>query len=315
MDKRFRQAEVATWVGIIVNGILAIMKGIIGWISGSRALIADAAHSASDVVGSIAVLAGLRTAQKPPDAEHPYGHGKAENIATIIVAVLLIVVGVEISISSSKVFFGEMPNAPSEIALIAILISIITKEVMFQYKYRLAKKINSPALLAEAWHHRSDVLSSVAAFIGVLGAILGKQFDYPVLIYLDPLAGILVALLVIKIGYSLAKESSLIMMEQVLDSNEIEPFMTTVASVPGVKRIDELLARTHGHYIVVDIRVGVDANISVAEGHNISKKVKRQLMQQHKAIKKVFVHINPYQSTIEMSYSAIGSIDYVSGKD
>lgn len=112
----------------------------IGWLSGSRALLSDAAHSASDVVGSIAVLAGLRTAKKPPDEDHPYGHGKAENIATIIVAILLIVVGVEIAISSLKVFFGEMPTAPKGIALGAIIISILVKELLFQYKYRLAKK-------------------------------------------------------------------------------------------------------------------------------------------------------------------------------
>lgn len=294
MDKGLRQAERATWIGIIVNALLAVMKGIVGWISGSRALIADAAHSASDVVGSIAVLAGIRTAQKPPDDEHPYGHGKAENVATIIVAIILIVVGVEIAISSTKVFFGEIPQAPSEIALVAILISILTKELMFQYKYRLAKRINSTALLAEAWHHRSDVLSSVAALVGVLGAILGKLYNLSILIFLDPLAGLFVALLVIKVGYTLAKESSLVMMEQVLDATAVKPLISTASGVNGVRRVDELLARTHGHYIVVDLRVGVDPNLSVEEGHRISKRVKEELMLKHNNIKKVFVHVNPY---------------------
>jgi cation diffusion facilitator family transporter len=296
VGNQFKQAEFATWIGIIVNTLLAIMKGVVGWLSGSRALVADAAHSASDVAGSIAVLAGLRTAQKPPDQDHPYGHGKAENIATIIVALLLIIVGIEIAISSSKGLWGDTPNTPGGIALIAIIISILAKEAMFQYKYRLAKKINSSVLLAEAWHHRSDVLSSIAAFVGVLGAIVGKQFNYPILTYLDPIAGILVSLLVIKIGYSLAKESSLIMMEQVLDRDKTKPFIVTVTSVPGVKRVDELLARTHGHYLVIDLKVSVEPHLSVEEGHHISKQVKQMLMSTHKDIKKVMIHINPYRS-------------------
>ncbi|MBM4762920.1 cation diffusion facilitator family transporter [Bacillus sp. B15-48] len=294
MDDRFRQAEFATWIGIIVNGLLAIMKGVIGWISGSRALIADAAHSASDVAGSIAVLAGIRTAKKPPDEDHPYGHGKAENVATIIVAILLVVVGVEIAISSFEVFLGEMPSAPRGIALVAIMISILVKESLFQYKFRLAKKINSPALLAEAWHHRSDALSSIAAFVGVFGAIIGQQFNIAILVYLDPLAGLLVSLIVIKIGFSLAKESSSVMLEQVLAHEEIQPFIETVKKVQDVKRVDELLARTHGHYIVIDIKVGVNPHLTVEEGHLISKQVKKALLANHSNVNQVFVHINPY---------------------
>ncbi|UTR16843.1 cation diffusion facilitator family transporter [Salipaludibacillus sp. LMS25] len=295
MSNRLKQAELATWIGIILNGLLAIMKGIIGWMSGSRALIADAAHSASDVAGSIAVLAGIRTAQKPPDKDHPYGHGKAENVATIIVGILLIIVGVEIIVSSSKALFDGVPVAPKGIALIAIIISIIIKELLFQYKARLAKKIKSSALLAEAWHHRSDALSSIAAFVGVLGAVVGQHVNYPFLMYLDPLAGVLVSLIVIKVGYSLSKESSLIVMEQVLDIENTKPFIETVKEIKGVKRVDELLARTHGHYIVVDIKVSVDPNLSVEKGHSISKEVKKVLLAKHSDIKRVFVHINPYQ--------------------
>lgn len=294
MADRFKQAEFATWVGIILNGLLAIMKGIIGWISGSRALIADAAHSTSDVAGSLAVLAGLRTAKKPPDQDHPYGHGKAENVATIVVAILLILVGIEIAISSFKVFWGEVPVAPKGIALVAIIISIVIKEILFQYKYRLAKKMNSSALLAEAWHHRSDVLSSIAAFVGVIGAIVGGHYNYSFLLYLDPLAGLIVALMVAKIGFSLAKESSSVMMEEVLGTEKTVHFVETVRNVQGVKKIDELLARTHGHYVVIDLKVSVNSSLSVEEGHLISKEVKKELLKKHKNIKRVLVHVNPY---------------------
>ncbi|TFE00537.1 cation diffusion facilitator family transporter [Jeotgalibacillus salarius] len=297
MDNRFKEAEFATWVGIVANTLLTILKGIFGYISGSRALVADAAHSASDVAGSVAVLAGLRTAKKPPDEDHPYGHGKAENIATIIVAILLVVVGIEIATSSAGVFFGEVPKAPGGIALVVIVFSIVLKEALFHYKHRLAKRINSSALMAEAWHHRSDALSSIAAFLGVFGAIMGDMFDLTFLLYADPVAGLVVSLVVIKIGFSLAKEASSIMMEQVLDADRTDPFVKTVLSIPGVKRVDKLLARTHGHYIVIDIKVSVDPYITVEEGHRISKNVKRILLEQHEDVNQVLVHINPFNET------------------
>ncbi|MGM8212385.1 cation diffusion facilitator family transporter [Virgibacillus sp. W0430] len=284
----------ATWVGIIVNGLLAILKGIGGLLSGSRALMADALHSASDIVGSVVVLFAVKIANKPPDEEHPYGHGKAENIASIIVALLLIVVGIEVSISSIKVFFGETPNAPGMLALVIIIISILIKEALFQYKYRLGKKYKSSALISEAWHHRSDSLSSMAALLGIGSALLGEAYSISALVYGDAVAGILVSIIVIKVGYSLAKESSLIMMEKVLDKEDTQVYIETVKSVSGVLKIDQIHVRTHGSYVVIDIKVGVDRNITVEKGHAISKHVKTKLMNKHHEIEDVLVHINPY---------------------
>ncbi|AOM82530.1 cation diffusion facilitator family transporter [Salisediminibacterium beveridgei] len=296
MEDRFKKASFATWLGIIANAVLAVMKGITGWLSGSRALIADAAHSASDVVGSIAVLAGLKTAQKPPDKDHPYGHGKAENIATIIVAILLVVVGIEIAISSAGAFFGGVTRAPGMMALVVIIFSLIVKECLYHYKYRLAKKINSSALMAEAWHHRSDSISSMAALVGIGGAMAGQASGLPILFYLDPLAGIVVSLLVIRVGIKLAKESSQIMLEQVLSDEETKPMAEAVQKVDGVIRVDELLARTHGHYMIVDIKVSVEPSITVEDGHTISKQVKKCLTKEFQSIQNVFVHINPYRT-------------------
>ena len=200
-----RSIIVATWVGIIVNTLLAILKGIGGVLSGSKALLADALHSASDIVGSIVILFAVKVAVKPPDEEHPYGHGKAENVGSIIIALLLIVVGIEISISSAKVFFGELPTAPGKLALIIIIISILVKEALFYYKLYLGKKHSSTALISEAWHHRSDSLSSLAALIGVGAAMLGEFLGWSFLVYSDAVAGIVVSIIVIKIGYQLAK--------------------------------------------------------------------------------------------------------------
>lgn len=294
MRRNTRAIIIATWVGIIVNTLLAIIKGIGGFLSGSRALLADALHSASDIVGSFVILFAVNIANKPPDEEHPYGHGKAENIASMIVALLLIVIGIEVSISSVKIFFGETPSAPTSLALIIIIISIVVKELLFHYKYRLGKKKNSSALVSEAWHHRSDSLSSLAALVGIGAAMLGSYTGYTILIYGDALAGLVVSFIVIKVGYDLAKEASVVIMEKVLGRKEIERFQKTVHTIDGVLRIDQMYARTHGSYVVIDIKVSVDPDITVREGHNIAAHVKKALIEEHDDIEDVLVHINPY---------------------
>lgn len=295
MRKNARAIIVATWVGIIVNILLTVLKGVGGFLSGSRALLADAAHSASDIVGSVVVLFAVKIANKPPDKEHPYGHGKAENIASIIVALLLILVGVEISISSIKVFLGATPTAPGKLALIILIISILIKEALFQYKYYLGKKHHSTALIAEAWHHRSDSISSLAALLGVGLAILGERLSISYFIYGDAIAGIIVSIIVIKVGYQLAKTSANVVLEEVLPETEVKKYQETVKSINGVKRVDELLARTHGSYVIIDIKISVDPTLSVEGGHAIGKQTKHALLNEHEEVGNVLVHINPYE--------------------
>jgi len=295
MSEKARPIVLATWVGIIVNIFLTIIKAIGGFISGSKALLADALHSASDIVSSVVILFAVKIANKPPDEEHPYGHGKAENIAAIIVALLLIVVGVEISISSIKVFFGEVPSAPTSIALIIVIISILLKELLFQYKIRVGKKHDSSALIADAWHHRSDSLSSIAVLIGVSCAMLGEKFGLDFLVYGDALAGVVVSVIVIKVGYGLAKEASGVMMEKVLHDEEIIPYVDAVYEIEGVKRIDQMLARTHGSYLIIDLKVSVDPNLTVREGHDIAFAIRKILIRDFEEIEDVLVHINPFE--------------------
>lgn len=289
-----RPIIVATWVGIIINTLLAIVKAIGGILSGSRALIADALHSTTDIVGSVVILFAVKIANKPPDEEHPYGHGKAENIASIIVALLLIVVGIEISLSSIKVFFGDIPQAPGQIAIYILIGAIVVKELLFYYKLILGRKYNSTALISEAWHHRSDSLSSLAALVGVGLAMVGEYFQITGLIYGDAIAGIIVSVIVIKVGYDLAKDSANVVLEQVLDQEAIQKYIETVHSIDGVIEINELLARTHGRYIIIDIKLSVDPNISVKAGHDIAHLTKSALIEQHKEVEDVLVHINPH---------------------
>jgi len=290
--ERFKKAEFAAILGILVNLFLAIVKGIAGFLSGSSALIADAANSASDVGGSSAVYIGLRAAKQPPDEDHPYGHGKAESIAAIIVAVLLGIVGFEIARNSFQLFF-EPIEPPKILAIYILILAIIVKEIMFQYNIRLGKRLNSSALIANAYDHRSDVYTSSATLIGVGLSILSEKLGMPFLVYADPLAGLLVAIIIFKLAWTLGKESVHTTLDHVLPNEETEKMRELALKVEGVKAIGQLYAREHGHYVIVDIKISVDPDITVEEGHKIGKEVKRQLMTIHN-VNNVLVHVNPY---------------------
>ncbi|WP_164216665.1 cation diffusion facilitator family transporter [Virgibacillus sp. YIM 98842] len=294
MNDRFQKAQFASILGIVVNLILAVIKGIGGILGNSRALLADAVHSASDVLSSIAVLVGIRAAQKPPDSEHPYGHGKAENIATLIVAILLAVVGLEILMDAISVIWSETESNTSMLALYIVLFSILVKESLFQYKNRLGNKINSPAIIADAWHHRSDAISSLIAFIGIGLSIWGANSEIPFLAYLDPIASAIIAVIIMWMGFSLGKEAVKISLEIVLDEEDTKKFLDTINKIEGVKKIDALHARSHGSYVIIDAKISVDSDITVDEGHTIAVNVKEKLMKQHEGVQDVHVHVNPY---------------------
>ncbi|MFD2213836.1 cation diffusion facilitator family transporter [Metabacillus endolithicus] len=292
-NDRFKQAEFAAMIGVVGNIVLAIVKGAVGVIAESRALVADAVHSASDVAGSLAVFIGVRAAKQPPDEDHPYGHGKAESIAAIIVAVLLFLVGLEIGKSSFESFFEEI-EAPKPLAIYAVILSIVVKEWMFRYKFKLGKRIKSDAIIVNAYEHRSDVYSSIAALAGIGAAIIGQKMGIDWLVYADPVAGLFVAILVIKMAWKLGAESIHTTLDHVLHDEDVVDLKDTVSKISEVKKIDELHAREHGHYVIVDIKVSVDPHITVEEGHNIGKLVKEKLMSEHEHVQNVMVHINPY---------------------
>lgn len=289
---RFKQAEKAIIIGVICNIILAAIKWIIGVQSNSRALIADAVHSASDVAGSVAVFVGIRAAKRPPDEDHPYGHGKAESIAAIIVAVLLALVGFEIGRASFEAFFQPI-YVPKTMAIYAVLFSIIVKEIMFRYKYKLGKKINSDALIINAYDDRSDVFSSIATLIGIGGAILGGYLGLDWLVYADPVAGLFVAILILKMAWEFGTEAIHSTLDHVLHDEETADLRELVLSVPEVMKLTELHAREHGHYVIVDLKISVDPYMTVEEGHKVGKKVKAKLMDNDR-VQNVLIHINPY---------------------
>ncbi|MFC4320911.1 cation diffusion facilitator family transporter [Litchfieldia salsa] len=289
---RFKQAEFAAILGVIGNIVLAVIKYIVGVMSGSKALVADAVNSASDVAGSIAVYIGVRAAKQPPDEDHPYGHGKAESIAAIVVAVLMFLVGIEIGKSSIESFFIPI-EAPKSYAIYALVFSIIIKEAMFRYNYKLGKRIKSDAIIVNAYDHRSDVYSSLAALIGIIGAIIGERIGISWLVYSDPVAGVFVSLLILRTAYKLGKESIHTSLDHVLHDEDTKELRDAILTIPEVKTINALQAREHGHYVIVDLKISVDPYMTVEDGHKVGKKVKGKLLQVDH-VHDVFVHINPY---------------------
>lgn len=293
-NERFRKAQQAALIGMAGNLVLAIVKWIFGTMANSRALMADAVNSASDVAGSIVVYIGVKIAKQPPDEDHPYGHGKAESIAAIIVSVLLFIVGIEILRSSIEAF--SQPIEPPKLwAIAAIIFSILVKEALFRYTYGLGKKIKSDALLVNAYDHRTDVLSSIAALIGILSSIIGEKIGVGWLVYADPVAGLFVSFLVLKTAWQFGSEAFHNTLDHVWHEEDTAHLREIATSVQGVKKLTSLHAREHGHYVIIDLKVSVDPYITVEEGHLIGKEVKRKLMEEPN-VQDVLVHINPYSA-------------------
>ncbi|WP_026960841.1 cation diffusion facilitator family transporter [Alicyclobacillus herbarius] len=288
-----RQLQIAAWSGLVVNVALTLSKAVIGLNADSRALLADAVHSGADVFGSLAVMVGLRVARKPPDADHPYGHGKAELLSSAVVAAVLVLVALQVGYDSIRSLFASV-NPPSPPAAWMAAAAIVVKEILYQYFHRLGKRLNSQSLLASAVDHRSDVFASLAALVGIVLAIVGEQTGVRGLLYMDGVAGAVVALLVLKMGYDLARETAQPLMDRVLEGEEMTPYQTCVRRVAGVRRIDELRVRDHGQYVIVDVKIGVDAEITVAHGHAIAADVKQVLMHEFPRVLDVLVHVNPY---------------------
>lgn len=291
-QSRLDQAKWTVWLGIGVNAGLAIMIGIVGILARSNALIADAIHSATDVVGSIAVWIGLRAASRPPDFDHPYGHGKAETLSAVIVAVLIGVVGVQVLIRSVEALFSPA-HVPGMSALIVAGVSILSKELLFRYQIRVGKKLNSQAIIANAWDFRSDVFSTFAALLGIAGSRLAPVVGIPQLAYLDALAGIIVSFFIFFMSYRLARESIHAIMDHVLHDERANQMWLVVSKVEGVRDVEGLRAREHGSYVIVDVVIAVDPGITVAEGHKIGRRVKQTLLDAFTFVNDVFVHVNP----------------------
>jgi cation diffusion facilitator family transporter len=276
-------------VSIAVNIVLSLMKLLAGIIGKSSAMVSDAIHSASDVFSTLIVIAGIRMASKKADREHPYGHERMECVASIILSMLLALVGLGIGVSGAKkIISGSYAELaiPGMLTLVAAVVSIAVKEWMFWYTRGVAKKINSGALMADAWHHRSDALSSVGSFVGILFSRIG----FPVM---DSVASVVISLCIIKAAYDIFKDGLDKMVDHSCDEATEADIRTAALAIPGVLGIDDLKTRLFGAKIYVDMEILVDGELTLRESHAIAEQVHNRIEQQFTDCKHCMIHVNP----------------------
>jgi len=286
-DARYREIRKVTLIGSALDLSLAIAKIIVGYIGQSQALIADGIHSMSDLVTDFMVLFAFKHSSRDADEDHPYGHGRIETLMTVGLGLALILIGVGIAVDATRRLFDPgLLLHPSWIVLVIAAISIVSKEAIYHYTMTAARKFKSGLLRANAWHSRTDAISSIIVFVGVLGSMAGLD-------YLDAIAAIGVALMIIKIGWDLGWHSIRELIDTGLDSDEVERIRKIITEVEGVRSMHMLRTRKMGPDALVDVHIQVDSYLSVSEGHQISETVRYQLMKNIEDVSDVTVHIDP----------------------
>lgn len=284
-----RDAMTVSWVSIIVNVALAAGKLAAGLLAKSSAMVSDAVHSASDVFSTVVVMIGIRLSGKEQDRDHPYGHERMESAAAGILAIALAAVGIEIGLTGIRhLISGDYRTAavPGLAALIAAAVSIVVKEAMFWYTRAAAKRTRSGALMADAWHHRSDALSSVGALVGIGLARLG----YPAA---DAVASLIICLMILKAAFDIYRDSLNRMVDHSADEETVQRIRQAVESVPGVVRIDDLKTRMFGSRLYVDIEIAADSTLLLSEAHAIAEAVHATVEREFDTVKHCMVHVNP----------------------
>lgn len=292
MDKKHGEnlAIRVSVVTIIGNLILTLFKLLAGVLAHSGAMVSDAIHSASDVLSTFVVIAGVKLAGKESDQEHPFGHERFECVAAIILSVMLAVTGAGIGWAGIQNILGSSGELliPGKLALVAAVVSIVSKEAMYWYTRAAAKKLGSSSLMADAWHHRSDALSSIGSFVGILGARLGV----PVL---DPVASVVICLFILKAAWDIFQDAISKMLDTACPEEVETEMRQTVLSQHGVLRIDRLQTRLFGDRIYVEVEIAADANVPLSQAHETSAQVHHAIERQFPKVKHCMVHVNPME--------------------
>ena len=280
---------------MLFRSVLVVFKTLAGIFGNSYALISDAVHSASDVFSTVIVLIGVKLAAKKADKNHPFGHERFECVAAILLAVVLFATGAGVGYSGiNNIVTGEYKNfeIPGIIALVAAAVSIVVKELMFWYTYRAAKLVNSSALKADAWHHRSDSLSSIGSLVGVVGGLCGVKI-------LDSVACIVICLFIFKASIQIFIDAIKKMTDEACDEKTEEEIKNFISSFEGVLRVDNLMTRLFGNRIYVIAEIACDADLPLIEAHAIAEAVHSGIENKFPAVKHVTVHVNPFNETEE----------------
>lgn len=288
-DEFQRVANKVSFVTIIGNILLSVMKLIAGFIAHSNAMISDAIHSASDVFSTFVVIIGIKLASKKADKEHPYGHERLECVAAIVLSMVLFITGFGIGAAALKnITSGDYNNivVPGVLALVAAIVSIVSKEAMYWYTRYNAKKIDSSALMADAWHHRSDAFSSIGALIGIAGARLG----FPIM---DSIASLIIFVFIIKAAYDIFKDAIDKMVDHACDDATVNKIRECVMKHEDVLGIDMLQTRIFGNKIYVDLEIETDGSYTLSKAHTIAETVHDDIEKSFPKVKHIMVHVNP----------------------
>ncbi|KEQ25015.1 cation diffusion facilitator family transporter [Paenibacillus tyrfis] len=281
-----KEGEKGAWVSIVTYILLSAFKISMGYTTGSEALTADGINNSTDIIVSLAVLIGLRISRKPPDRDHPYGHRRAETIASLVASFIMAAAGIQVVLEACKSFFVTDRQAPDLLAAWIALGCAVVMWGIYRYNSRLAKRLNSQSLKAAAYDNRSDALVSIGAAVG----IIGSSFGYPIL---DAAAALAVGLVICKTAWDVFIDAAHALTDGFDDDKKLKVFRQTVYETPGVERIKDIRARVHGSSVLLDVIVEVSAELSVGESHEISDEIEKRMLQEHR-IGNVHVHIEPY---------------------
>lgn len=291
IEEVYREVQNAAFLGLVVNFGLAVAKLLGGWLGDSFALLADGANSLGDVVSTVVILLALRVAQLPADAEHPYGHSRAEGIAASNVALLIILSAFGIGWEAIQ-RFGAEHSAPPLWTLYIAGANVVIKECLYQYKYYVGKKTGSASIIANAWDHRSDALCALAVLVG-LGAV---RFGGDSVHWADEVASMVVVCAIIWSGANLFRKSGSELMDVQADPESVDAIRSTASQVDGVCAVEKLWVRKSGLEYFVDIHIQVPADMSVELGHRVGHTVKDRLLDEFSGVRDVLVHLEPYPS-------------------
>ena len=272
-------------IGALANLLLATLKIVGGILGQSTAMLADGIHSLSDLLTDAVVLFTHKIGQLPADENHPYGHGRAETIGATLIGAVIITAGFGLAYESWKIISTGAFRIPLVPAAMAAVLSIIINEALFRYTRTVGEETSSPSLVANAWHHRSDAISSVAALVGISGAMAG----YPIM---DPIAAVVVAVLIVKVGYDIAFKGLRDLMDTALHETETRRIETMINNLPGVIETHNLRTRRIGGEVLMDVHILVDHEASVTEGHQIAENVRRELIRAMGNVQDVLVHVD-----------------------
>lgn len=291
----------ASNIALVINIFLMLAKAIVGYTAKSTAITADAFNNGTDIIATLAVFGGLRVAYLPPDENHHYGHAKAEPIVSKIVALVVMSAGFMIAWDSVHQILSGKSDIPGLLAIYISIVSIIIKYSLFRYTNGIGRKIESASIIADSYNHRSDVLASIAAIAGVTGARLG----FPIL---DPAAGLVVSVIIFRTGFLVYLDAINALMDTAPPKETVNEIKSAALKTPGVIRINQVKARKQGPRLIIDLKLCVNGNLTVEEGHRIASNAKKNIIRNVANVQDVMIHVNPCSSEKNKDYDCVNCL-------